>query len=542
LHLERNICLKPELENEINEVIQQINRVLQSKSLPEKLGEYADKYPELAKLMERLLALREFTFALSEGDLSQAMNLRGYWPGALKALQSNLRHLTWQTSMVASGDYSQRVAFMGDFSDAFNTMIIRLKDATENEQRYIADLERHQIALKESERKYRLIADNADDVIWLLDTEMIIRYISPSIEKLMGFTPAEVEEKPITQAPLPFLQVVFQNSATEFLKIAKAGSPVIIECEQLRKDRKMIWLESSVNVARNSDGDIIGFTGVTRNISERKKAENLLHQAYERRKKRDFFNQLVEKNGGNESEILDMGWRDKIYVPKDFSLFFLYIETLATLPSDPDNLYRRQQIIDALVDQLNRKESTNAWEMARGVGIISPASPGATRKKKELATAADYIKYISTYLPDVEVCIGIANYSDGWANFANRVKNAEASARIGRRVWRAQTIYHYEDCGIYQVLAPFSASDEANAYVAQMIGPLMEYPDLLETLEKLLSGLSFKEIGAQMYLHHKTIQLRKQRIEQLLNVSLDSHETRITLSTALQLMKIINSK
>ncbi|EGO62146.1 PAS domain S-box protein [Acetonema longum] len=530
--------MKPEIANEIDEIIQQINSVLQSKALPAKLAEYSDQYPEMAKLVERLLALREFTFALSEGDLSQTMNLRGYWPGALKALQANLRHLTWQTSMVAAGDYSQRVDFMGDFSHAFNTMTIRLKAATENEQKYIAELERQQAATRESERKYRLIAENTDDVIWLLDHEMVIRYISPSIERLLGFTPGEVEGKPISQTPLPFFQVVFQSSTIELLTAAGTRRPVIVECEQRCKDRKMIWLESTVNAAQNSSGEMIGFTGVTRNITKRKKAESLLYQAYERTKKRDFFNQLAARNDCNDTEVLEWGWRDKIYVPKDFSLFFLSMDTL---PGDEDSMYRKQQMMDALVDQLNRKERTNAWETARGVGIITPALADAARKQKELAAAADYMKYISMYLPDTPVYIGTANYSDGWANFANRLKNAATAIRIGRQVWPHQRIYHYEDCGIYQVLAPFAATDEAAAYITQRIGPLMAHPDLLETLEKLLSGLSFKEIGAQMYLHHKTIQLRKQRIEQLLNVSLDSYEVRMALSSALQLMKIVKA-
>ncbi|HMM20962.1 MAG TPA: PAS domain S-box protein [Selenomonadales bacterium] len=534
--------MKQDWEDEINEIIHQINNVLQSKTLSAKLAGYSDRYPELAKLVEKLLALREFTFALSEGDLSHTMSLRGYWPGSLKALQSNLRHLTWQTSMVAAGDYSQRVAFMGEFSKSFNTMIIRLKDAAENEQRYIAELERHQSAIQESERKYRLIAENTDDAIWLLDNELTIRYISPSIEKLLGFSPAEVEEKSINQASLSFLQVVFHSPTIELLKTAGTHSPVIVECEQLRKDRKMIWLETSVNAAQNSDGDIIGFIGVTRNISERKTAENLLHQAYERRKKRDFFNGLVEKNDSNASEVLHLGWRDNIYVPKDFSLFFLSVGTIDTLSSDENNIYHKQQVIDTLVDQLNRKENTNAWETVRGIGLICPAPAGTARKEKELSIAEDYSKYISIYFPDIQVYIGTANYADGWTNFANRLKNAETAARVGRQVWPAEKIYHYEDCGIYQVLAPFSVTDEAAAYVSQTIGPLTEHPDLVETLEKLLSGLSFKEIGTQMYLHHKTIQLRKQRIEQLLQVSLDSHETRMALATALRLMKLLKGR
>jgi diguanylate cyclase (GGDEF)-like protein len=46
----------------------------------------------------------------------------------LKALQSNLRHLTWQAKKIAEGDFSQKADFSGDFSDAFNKMTDRLRE------------------------------------------------------------------------------------------------------------------------------------------------------------------------------------------------------------------------------------------------------------------------------------------------------------------------------------------------------------------------------------------------------------------------------
>ncbi|MDO4483460.1 MAG: diguanylate cyclase [Clostridia bacterium] len=50
----------------------------------------------------------------------------------LKELQGNLRHLSWQTQQVAKGDFSQRVDFMGEFSQAFNTMTTQLAEKTES--------------------------------------------------------------------------------------------------------------------------------------------------------------------------------------------------------------------------------------------------------------------------------------------------------------------------------------------------------------------------------------------------------------------------
>jgi adenylate cyclase len=54
---------------------------------------------------------------------------------SLKALQSNLRHLTWKTQQIAAGDLGQRVDFMGDFSTAFNSMTEQLKDSYQELER-----------------------------------------------------------------------------------------------------------------------------------------------------------------------------------------------------------------------------------------------------------------------------------------------------------------------------------------------------------------------------------------------------------------------
>jgi PAS domain S-box-containing protein len=511
--------------------------------MPARISEYSQQYPALEKLANDLLLLSEFTNALSNGDLSQTLHMRGYFPGSLKALQSNLRHLTWQTHMVASGDYSQRVDFMGDFSHSFNTMIIRLREATENEQRYIAELEKSQAAIAESERKYRLIAENTDDVIWLLDNEMSIQYISPSIEKLLGYIPKDFEGKPAGKTPLPFLQAVFQQAKALFTEKNGDHKPFIIENEQTCKNKKVIWTESSISIVKNGEGKYCGILGVTRDISERKKNENLLYQTYERRKKSDFFNQLAASKNDIDAKIYDLAWQSKVYIAKDFSLFFLLIDNLDTLISNENNLHRKQQIIDTLVDHLSRKENTIAWETLRGIGIITSAWQNADRKTAEWEAAQQYIKDLSLYFPNLKVRIGIANYADGLALFSSRLCNAETASAIGKRVWPEKLVYHYEDCGNYRALAPFARTTEADVYVTKMIGPLIEHDktdgtDLVETLKRILSGLSFKEIGTQMYLHHKTIQLRKQRIEQILNLSLDSYETRLALATAIQLKEI----
>jgi hypothetical protein len=71
---------------------------------------------------------RDFISALSKGALEVDPPPRNFLISPFKQLHANLRHLTWQTQQVAKGDLSQRVDFLGEFSDAFNSMIASLQE------------------------------------------------------------------------------------------------------------------------------------------------------------------------------------------------------------------------------------------------------------------------------------------------------------------------------------------------------------------------------------------------------------------------------
>ena len=98
---------------------------------PEVPARYASD-DSLQVLHTNLMSLRDVLHAASNGDLSKQVCFKGYVAGTLKTLQANLRHVTWQTKMVASGDFTQRIEFMGEFSQSFNAMVIQL-DQTLNE-------------------------------------------------------------------------------------------------------------------------------------------------------------------------------------------------------------------------------------------------------------------------------------------------------------------------------------------------------------------------------------------------------------------------
>lgn len=59
----------------------------------------------------------------------------------LKSLQSNLRHLTYKTQLIARGDFTQKIDFIGDFSESFNSMAMQLKEAFEKIEAQKSELE-----------------------------------------------------------------------------------------------------------------------------------------------------------------------------------------------------------------------------------------------------------------------------------------------------------------------------------------------------------------------------------------------------------------
>ncbi len=85
------------------------------------------KVEGMEDLHAALWGIRRLAWSLSQGDLRFRTDQRGFVVGALKSLQANLRHLTWQAQRIADSEYGHRVHFLGDFSTAFNRMAEQLE-------------------------------------------------------------------------------------------------------------------------------------------------------------------------------------------------------------------------------------------------------------------------------------------------------------------------------------------------------------------------------------------------------------------------------
>jgi len=136
-------------------------------------------------------------------------------------------------------------------------------------------LETQAQALIASERQYRVLADNATDIIWILDLARLkFDYVSPSVERMRGFSPQEAMSLSLeeTLAP-PSLEEVTRILTEELSRDGRAGvDPYrsrIIQIQESHKDGSYGWAEVKVSFMRDADGRPTAVMGVTRDIAER---------------------------------------------------------------------------------------------------------------------------------------------------------------------------------------------------------------------------------------------------------------------------------
>jgi len=141
------------------------------------------------------LKLREILYAFSKGDLSVNIKMRGFTAGACKALQGNLRHMTWVVQQIEKGDYTQRIDFLGEFSKYFNSMTERLRitieDLCQKEEALTAlavslqeEAKRRSAVmseLKKSEQKFKMLADQ-DSLTNLLNRRAFFSFAETKVQ------------------------------------------------------------------------------------------------------------------------------------------------------------------------------------------------------------------------------------------------------------------------------------------------------------------------------------------------------------------------
>ncbi|MBF0430325.1 MAG: PAS domain S-box protein [Fibrobacteria bacterium] len=194
-------------------------------------------------------------------------------------------HQTWLNHITSSAVYT--AVMLITLGSVFN----RLTEAAKR-------LMRQSQKLSDNEKRYRLLAENMREVVFVQDMDFNLTYISPSAQRFFGYTPEELKVKWLkdVMTPLSYATAmdVFSKFPTNITGQQNFDMP-IMEFDFVRQDGSVFVGEIQPVLVRNNKGDLVGWQAILRDISEKKKAERellstvqekevLLHELYHRTK------------------------------------------------------------------------------------------------------------------------------------------------------------------------------------------------------------------------------------------------------------------
>ena len=131
-------------------------------------------------------------------------------------------------------------------------------------------------ALRESEMRFRLIAENGSDVVSLYSTEGRIVYISPSCERVLGFLPEEMPR----MAPFAIVhQLDVERLQRHFNQVLRGQPVASIQVRMMHKTGRHLWLEMMWRSVLNEAGQVTQLQVSSRDITESKQNERRLEEA-----------------------------------------------------------------------------------------------------------------------------------------------------------------------------------------------------------------------------------------------------------------------
>ncbi len=129
--------------------------------------------------------------------------------------------------------------------------------------------------LSESEKRFRLLTENARDIIYriTLTPQFAFDYISPAVETIIGYAPSEFYRRPAL-----FLEITHPEDRSALTAYLKTGVTVnaSLVFRMIHQNQSIVWLEQKNVPLRKENGEIYAYEGIARDITENKIIEKRL--------------------------------------------------------------------------------------------------------------------------------------------------------------------------------------------------------------------------------------------------------------------------
>jgi len=171
--------------------------------------------------------------------------------------------------------------------------------------RDITDWRNSELARQAAEKKLSLIAENTDDMIWIRDLKFRYTYLSPSVQRVKGYTIEEALNLRPTETVFredlktAFLILREELEKEKNSKVDKTRSRRF-QMREYKKDGSLIWTEQTMSFIRDGDNVPIGFIGITRDITDHRRIVDELKTAKEQAEESDNLKSSFLANMSHE--------------------------------------------------------------------------------------------------------------------------------------------------------------------------------------------------------------------------------------------------
>jgi PAS domain S-box-containing protein len=237
------------------------------------------------------------------GDILEAnpaaSRFYGYPPETLRRMK------VWDINQLPEATVRARMAEVKRSACMFEPFPHRLADGTVREMAIfsspvvfrgrnclysiIVDITEHKAAersLAERERMYRLLAEHGHDVVWRMDDAFVCAWVSPSVERLLGYSPQELIGKSWEFLFAPDQRDDAKAAIDGWREKERRGQADAKSRKWTftlrRKDGVPVWVEITTTPLREADGTFDGFVGTMRDVTEAKRADELIRVSEER--------------------------------------------------------------------------------------------------------------------------------------------------------------------------------------------------------------------------------------------------------------------
>ncbi len=150
--------------------------------------------------------------------------------------------------------------------------------------RDITDRKKAEDALRDSEERYRKLAESTVDIIATVDMDLVLTYVNNSVKRTLGYDPQEVVGLPLSNVVTPAsyanLVAIFKDDLDKVLPPGSISETR--EIEFIKKDGSTLWTEGKLRWLRDADQNPIGVIGVIRDNTERRLAAEALRKSEEK--------------------------------------------------------------------------------------------------------------------------------------------------------------------------------------------------------------------------------------------------------------------